>query len=339
MRIALTYTLRQPGRAGAGAASDDDDADFEDQATIDAVAGALSSDGHSVEPIEYSTRIAADLARADVDFVFNICEGRTGRNRESIVPAIAESLGVAYSGSDPLTLGMTQDKSVAKLVAGSAGVATPRAVTVTDADQLADSGWLAGLHALQLPLFVKPNHEGCSKGIRLSSLVESEVELESQVRWVIDRYRQPALVEEFLPGRELSVGVLGNEAPQVFPVTEIVVTSETGELVPFYPFEMKGAHDKRLFCPADVDSATAESVVRDALRLFAAFGIRDYCRVDFKLDSVGAASFLEMNALPGLSPEYSLYPAAAAAAGLSYDSLVLGVLQAATGRQPRDGPS
>ena len=244
MRLALTYTRRRPD---AELATPDEDADFEEPSTAAAVADALRRAGHDVEVVEYGPRIAGELAELRVDMVFNICEGRTGRNRESLVPAILESLGIPYSGSDPLTLGMTQDKSVAKEIATSAGVFTLRAVTIVDPATLDER------HMPPYPLFVKPNHEGCSKGIRFDSLVSDFTALRRQVAWVIEEYRQPALVEEFLPGRELSVGMLGNRPPTVFLPAEILVSDAGGTPLTFYPFELKGRHRKQLACPADVD--------------------------------------------------------------------------------------
>ena len=207
MRLALTYTRRQPA---AELATPDEDADFEDLSTARAVADALRRDGHAVEVVEYGPAIAGELAQLQVDLVFNLCEGRIGLNRESIVPAILESLDIPYSGSDPLALGMTQDKSVAKAIAASAMVPTLPASTIDDPSAIDERT------TLPFPLFVKPNHEGCSKGIRFDSLVSDTASLRRQVAWVIDEYRQPALVEEFLPGERSPWACWVTASPRYF---------------------------------------------------------------------------------------------------------------------------
>ena len=281
--------------------------DFEDQATIDALAAALEQAGHRLTRLPFDDELLERLLAERLDLVFNLCEGRVGRSRESQLPAVLEMLQVPYSGSDPLTLGLTQDKDLAKRLAHRAGIRTPRWLVIGRLQQL---DRLAATEMPALPLFVKPNHEGCSKGRAWHPWFPRQSSYGG--RWHrCSEYRQPALIEEFLPGCELTVSMLAataTVAPQVLPVAELVVHDAAGRPLPYYPYEMKGAHRKQIVYPADIEPALQQELDDLAMRIWDAFVIRDYCRVDFRVDENGRPAFLEINALPGLSREYSLHP-------------------------------
>jgi len=264
------------------------------------------------------------VRRVGPELVFNIAEGVRGRGRESIVPAWLDQVGIPYTGSDPLTLSLTLDKAMAKTVAQAHGVATPAWRCVYD-----ESG-LEGL-GLEFPLFVKPNGEGSSMGIRRSSLAVREDELRRQVRWVLRHYRQGCLVEEYMPGREFCVGLLGNGEPEILPIVE--VRTGTG----FYSYESKSVHDKELICPAELPRELAEHMRGMGRKLFREFRCRDLARLDLKLDARGVPRFLEMNPLPGLSPYYSIFTAQAEAAGMGFEELIGRIIASALERTESGG--
>ena len=153
-------------------------------------------------------------------------------------------------------------------------------------------------------------------GIRRASLVRTPEELRRRVAWVLRTYGQDCLVEEFAPGSECCVGILGNGQPQLLPIVE--VRSPGG----FYSYEDKGEHRKELLCPAQLEQAAAEQMRDMALEVFRALRCRDLARADFKVDAAGRPSFLEINPLPGLSPYYGIFPRQALAAGYSYAELI-----------------
>ncbi|MFZ5924929.1 MAG: D-alanine--D-alanine ligase family protein, partial [Bacillota bacterium] len=303
---------------------EDADAEFEEQATVDRIVKALRAAGHRVVRMPYGPGLLSRLQRDHVDIVFNIAEGWDGRCREAIVPAILESLGVPYTGSDPLTLAVCLDKAVTKAIVSSYGVPTPRSVKVETADEL---------HKVDLdfPLFVKPAYEGSSKGVRSSSKVIDREELARMVSWITGSYRQPALVEEFLPGREFTVGILGNNDLETLPIMEVRPVADIAPESFVYCYNTKHDNMERFLCPAPVSDDLAEKIRDVAVRAYRVLECRDLARVDVRLDRAGNPNFLEINPLPGLSTA-SLYPIAAMAAGLSFEDLVLRILEVAASR-------
>jgi len=247
----LTYNLKSDYPFEASQV--DARAEYDDEVTIAHIERALCRFGHRVVLLPDRSDLVENLSRAKsdgLDIVFNLAEGRRGRNRESLVPAILEWMDIPYTGSDPLTLGLSLDKGLCKTIAAAAGVRTAPHAVVDSADG-------ARQVRLRFPLFVKPLCEGSSKGVRLKSKAETTEEL---VEWVVRTYRQPALVEEFLHGREFSVGVLGN-GPEVlvFPLLEVRLwTEEAGGYVaggPVYSFDHKVNNLEEFVCPASVQRA------------------------------------------------------------------------------------
>lgn len=323
MRIGLTYNLKSDVPVVAGV--EDWSAECEERATVELIAGALAHLGHTVIDLPYGRDLALRIAAAQPEIVFNIAEGWFGRNRESLVPAVLELLDVPYSGSDALTLGLALDKYLAKTVVAAAGLPVVASHLVSNPAQLAAL-------SIDFPAFVKPNYEGSSKGIRGASRVNNREELAERVGWVLANYRQPALIEPFLSGREFSIGILGNDPPVALPVLEVVdaqssVTSE--QFV--YSFETKSGNLERLLCPAPLEEEEKNRLTEIAVRAHTALGCRDFSRVDIRLDDKGEPFFLEINPLPGLSAQ-SLLTVQAKAAGLSYDRLIAAILGSACRR-------
>ncbi len=304
---------------------EDADAEFEDEETVLGIASALESWNHRVIMLKYDRSLARRLEEEKVDIVFNIAEGWEGRNRELIAPALLEMLNIPYTGSDPLTLGIALDKAMAKTIVQAYGLPTPKFVKISKISELAKVN-------LDFPLFVKPNGEGSSKGIRRSCRVSTQEELEERVAWLLNIYKQPVLIEEYLPGREFTVGILGNQELTVFPILEVRSFStlteaykSTDEEDFVYCFETKRNNLERFLCPAPLSNELARKIINLATEAYEILECRDLARVDIKLNGRGEPYFLEINPLPGLS-KVSLYPYQASFAGVDFNRLVNEIL-------------
>jgi D-alanine-D-alanine ligase len=361
-RIGFAYNQKPDSVAGAlvGAAQEprteeeppsisDVYAEWDSAETIDAVASALSAYGQVIR-LEATEDFPARLRAARPDIVFNIAEGLHGTNREAHVPAICEFFDIPYSGSDPFTLSLCLHKAKTKDFLSAHGIATAAYALVESIgdwslgirDKSSRLSRLIGRISAKHPLFVKPVQEGSSKGITEKNFVRTRAELEAQVRFLLETYDQPVIVEEFLPGAEFTCGVLGNGADaQVLPIVAINFGSLPSEAVPIYGYEAKWIWDVpekplNIFeCPARVGGelqASIEDVVRRAYRVL---GCRDWSRIDVRLDAAGVPNIIEVNPLPGILPnpeDNSCLPKAARAAGLGYDELIQSALLAAASR-------
>ena len=322
MKIGLVYDLRDDYRAMG--LSEEQVAEFDSPATIAALAETLADLGHEVEPIGHIRHLAARLvAGSRWDLVFNIAEGLKGRSREAQVPALLEAYDVPYTFSDPLVMAVSLDKAVAKRLVAEAGVATPRhAVIATAADAEAID--------LPYPLFVKPIAEGTGKGCELASIVHDSDELKNAALALIARFGQPALVETYLPGREFTVGILGNgDEARVIAVMEIALNANAEPGV--YSWTNKEECETRVDYALS-DDATARAAGSVALAAYRALQCRDSARIDIRCDGLGRPCFIEANPLAGLNPGHSDLPMLAAAAGMPYPALIAGIVEAAARR-------
>lgn len=306
--------------------------EFDSQATVDAIAGAIRSGGHAVHLVEADEQLPAWLMAHPVDAVFNIAEGAHGGHRESYVPAILESLHIPFTGSSSTTLALALDKARTKQLFAYEGIPTP-------AWQVFSSAEVPLNPALRFPLIVKPNREGSAKGILRESVVEDDASLRRQIRRVIGQYRQNVLVEEFIEGVELTVGVLGNADAQVLPILEIDFTTCQGSGEFFYSWRMKEYQgDAALgltptfYCPARLDPELAGRIHDVVLRAHRALGCRDVSRTDIRLRRDGVPFVLEVNPLPGLDPTESNLPIMTTAAGIPYPALINRLVEMAVGR-------
>ncbi len=310
--------------ADKGKLPEDFGAEYDDACAVRGIMNALEDSGHEVESLCLDLNFVKNITALKPDCVFNISEGVRGRGRESLVPAWLDHLGICYTGSDAVTLGVSLDKALTKRLALGVGVRTPDFVVVEHLEQIDDL-------QLDFPMFLKPVAEGSSMGIRRSSLVENKEELLEVTEWVLSQYRQGCLIEQFLPGREFCVGLVGNRRTEVFPVVE--VKFEGG----FYSYEQKSEHRKELICPADIPSSLEKEMVQAALTIYSAIGCRDLARVDFKLDSEQRPAFLEINPLPGLAKKYGIFPRQAIASGMDYNKLINNIVELAVKRQKKHG--
>ena len=323
MRVGFVYNVRS---AGAGEHAGDGEAEFDAPETIEAIREAIAATGHDVVGLEADRTLPAALAAAGVDVVFNIAEGAGSRSRESQVPALLDLLGIPYTGSDAVTLGVTLDKSLAKAVVSAAGLATPLGIVLNTGDEPLPDGF-------RLPAVVKPLHEGSSKGIAADSVVADEDRLRERARAVIGRYGQPVLCEEYMAGREITVGLLGSPV-RVLPPMEVIFLGD--EERPLYSFDVKRRFEElvRYEVPARLEDAELAALERDSLAAFAALGCRDVSRFDFRLADDGTPTFLECNPLPGLAPGVGDITFIAEAAGISFEALIGEILECALRRLP-----
>lgn len=317
--------------------ADDEFAEWDTAETIDAVAGALSAYG-TVIRLEATAEFPEQLRTERPDIVFNMAEGSGGKNRESHVPAICEFFGIPYTGSDPLTLSLCLDKSRTKEILSHYGVGTPSFAVVESAGAVTDR-W----PTLRYPLFVKPIHEGSSKGITERNLCQTPGDLATQVEFLLETYAQPVLIEEYLPGAEYTCAVLGNgQTARVLPIVGMDFDALPDGALPVYGFEAKWLWDRpdaplRIFdCPAVIPDALRRTIESTTLRAYQALGCRDWSRVDVRLDAAGVPNVIEVNPLPGILPnpaDNSCFPKAARVAGISYEALIQTCLTLAADRQ------
>ena len=330
MKIALTYNLKKKDESKP----EDYFSECDSEETINAIVGALKKRGHTVEAIdvEYPTLVSY-FRKNRVDMVFNIAEGVKGKFRESEVPAILDYLNIPYTGSNTFSLALALNKSLTKKILKAENIPTPNFQTFIKGDEKLSP-------ELKFPLIVKPNCEGSAKGINKTNVVHTEEELYNKIREVITVYRQEALVEEFIEGRELTVGILENGKVSILPILEIDFSGckNSGEY--FYSWRMKeyqGNADMGLVptfhCPAKLDPETEKKVKEVALRTHRAVGCLDISRTDIRLDKFNTPYVLEINPLPGLDPKDSNFPAMAYAAGMKYDDLIEAILLSASERK------
>jgi D-alanine-D-alanine ligase len=327
MLIGLTYDLRSEYlAAGYG---EEETAEFDQEDTVAAIEAALAEAGHRTERIGRLHRLVAQLAGgARWDLVFNIAEGLHGIGREAQVPALLDAYEIAYTFSDPLVMSLTLDKAMTKRVIRDAGIPTSDFAVVHTAS--------AARPAFAPPYFVKPVAEGTGKGINARSIVERPEDLAEACAELIARFRQPALVERFLPGREFTVGIVGTgERAEVLGTIEVHLL-ETAE-ARIYSYGNKKEYETRvayqLVKPGD-DPAVAEA---EAISLAAwqTLGCRDAGRIDMRCDEAGRAQFLEVNPLAGLHPVHSDLPIICRHVGVAYNDLIARIVASASERRPR----
>ena len=341
IRIGLAYNLKPDAPTavvGAGTDSPSNDlralrsdlaqpdlyAEWDEPATIDAVAAALATIG-TVIRLEADQHFPEKLRAARPDFVFNIAEGLYGVNREGHVPAICEFYGIPCHASDALTLALCLHKGRTKEILAQRGVPTAPFVVVTTANEARNV-------ALPFPLFAKPAFEGSGKGVSVKSLCHHRGELVTQVEHLLATYHQPVVIETYLPGQEFTVAVIGNgDEARCLPLVGFRFDTLPPGAPPVYGYEAKWLWDTienplDIFqCPAEIPEALAEQIRSATLAAYKALDCRDWCRIDVRCDASGNPMVVELNPLPGILPnplDNSCFPKAARAAGMTYDDLL-----------------
>ena len=304
--IGLTYDLRTDYKFRENDPPDAN-AEFDHPQTIDLIARTIESLGHKCLRIGNVDDLLKKLDNLKVDIVFNISEGSSGRNRESQVPIILEMMHIPFVGSDGLTLGLSLDKAMTKKILISENIPTPK---FFETDDPTDN--IAKLRAMKFPLIVKPRCEGSSKGLSEKSRVENIEQLREQIGYIVRTYKQSALVEEFIAGRELNVTIIGNNSDTtMLPISEIVFgpsykREHKWEIV---DFDAKWKEDSINFletpgmCPPALEKGI-EGLIEDlAIRAYHACNCRDFARIDLRLTPDNRVYFLEVNLNPGIGPE------------------------------------
>lgn len=322
-RVALLVNLASNAPPPPPDAPHDALAELDSDTTAAAYEQALIDAGHDVARFEGGPHLAQWLSEFKPDICFNTCEGHRGDSREAQVPALLEMIGARYTGPTPLAAAITNDKPTTKRVLHYYGLPTPVFQVFESIDE--------PLHrSLAFPLFVKPSHEGTGMGIGNQSLVRNEGELRDSVAYTLEKYSQPALVESYIDGKDITCGLVGNgDDVHFFPITEVDFSGYPDELLPIYGSLQKVDYDHlyKNKCPAPIGEALTNEVRRLTHETFLVTGCRDYARVDFRLRDDGHLSILEINGLPGITP-HSDMTLMAQAEGWTHGDLVRAVLNA-----------
>jgi D-alanine-D-alanine ligase len=360
MRIAVLANLKKNAPTWEGMSADQWD-DLDSPTTIQALLDALQARGHQAEFLEASIlpphHLVRSLQEMKPELCFNIAEGHFGDGREAQIPAILEMLQLPYTGSRVLTLALALDKPMTKRILWYHGLPTPEFQVFDQADEPIDADLLdEDEDDLRFPMFVKPSREGTSMGVSAESVVHTVDQLYVQVESQLKRYRQPILVEHYIKGREITVGLVGNiEAPAARRLSDHAAPDVLPEGIVFFPaleintdvmiesegrlytnrMKVEWADDERLYlCPAPLDPDVEHHLRMLAAAVFRVTGCKDVARVDFRLDEENDDKpyILEVNPLPGLNPGYSDLCMQARAAGWTYERLVNTIVDQAVAR-------
>jgi D-alanine-D-alanine ligase len=335
-RIAVLANLKKNAPHYEGL-SDDQWADLDSESTVEAICEAIRAGGNQADFLEADETIMDTVRDYKPDICFNISEGHCGDAREAQIPAILEKLQIPYTGSKVLCLALTLDKPMTKRILAWHGLPTPDFQSFERVDEPLDE-------SMTFPLFVKPSREGTGMGISYNSIVHDEGELRRQLEFILRTYHQPALVEKFIEGREITVGLVGNLVGPVahrIPANENAPRIQAGlNFMPPMEVDLKpylltdGVYDNRLktaladqldyLCPAPIPEDIVDELNWLAAAVFRVTGALDVARVDFRLDINDNLKpyILEINPLPGLSPGISDLVIEAAAAGIDHTELV-----------------
>jgi D-alanine-D-alanine ligase len=330
MKIALTYNLKKKDETKPL----DYFSEFDSEDTISAIASALERKGHSVDRLEAERpKLFSYFRKNRVDMVFNIAEGDSGKFRESEIPVILDYLNIPYTDSNTFSLALALNKALTKKILVAENIPTPRFQVFVKGNEELDPG-------MRFPLIVKPNREGSAKGINASNVVHNKESLFIKIKELRERYQQEILAEEFIEGKELTVGILENGKTVILPVLEIDFSSCTKSGEFFYSWRMKEYQGNcelgltpSFHCPARLDKEVERKVKEVALRTHHAVGCFDISRTDIRLDQENTPYVLEINPLPGLDPKESNFPVMAYAAGMKYEDLIEAILMSAYKRR------
>ncbi len=363
LKVALLANLKKYAPHFEGEAPDAHD-DLDSEKTLNALRSSLEAGGHKVRVFEGNVDVVSPLRRFQPDIAFNICEMHWGDSREAQIPAVLEMLRIPYTGSKLLTMALTQDKTMTKRVLEYHGLPTPEFQEFARADEALDP-------KLKFPLFVKPAREGTGMGVDGGSIVRDDKQLRERVGWVLRTYHEPARVERFIEGREVTLGIVGNAPPEhswkamkngkafggpfdeairggrfhFFPPLEVNFAKYTVETNGIYGNQLKVelGDDFHMLCPAPLEPKQLKELQRLTAATFQVTGSVDVARVDFRLDmrDNDKPYILEINPLPGMSPGYSDLCIESEAEGINHVQLVNGILELAARRQgvPLEAPA
>ena len=326
-------------------------ADFDHIETIDSIRAALETDGHQTVFLQADADLPYALREERPDICFNIAEGITGEAREAQIPALLELMRIPYTGSRVLANGISLDKTLTKRIWRD------RRLPVAPFQEF-NIGDEALRTDLEFPLFVKPAREGTGMGVDMNAIVNNENELRERAQYIINTYQQPALVETFLPGREFTVGILGRADAKLysrhpewyekdgfhrFPILELDMTRSVTPMVYSQEAKSKDVGEEGApgyFCPAEIEPELEKKLKYFALRAHVILNALDVSRTDVRLDAQGNPRVMEINTLPGLTPDYSDLCLQGKAEGIRYEDLILEILYLGASRwgmvEPRE---
>jgi len=322
MLVGLTYDLRSDYlKMGF---SEQETAEFDFDETVEAIESTLNELGFETERIGHLRNLISRLdADERWDMVFNICEGMYGTGREAAVPALLDNYKIPYVFSGPVTLSLTLHKALTKRVVRDAGILTPDFFVVTNEKEIASL-------PLIFPVFAKPLAEGTGKGINANSVIDTREELRIICKNLIKTFRQPVLVETFLPGREFTVGITGTgKKASVVGVMEVFLKSNADENV--YSYNNKEECEDRVIYEK-AKGYIATEVARISLQAYRVLECADGGRVDIRMDALGRPNFIEINPLAGLHPQHSDLPILCKLHGISYHELMERIMRSALQR-------
>ena len=326
MKIGIAFDLKPKTPLPAGV-PDDLHEEFDSPVTIQAISEVLKNRGHQVVELGNGRELLRKLLDDPVDLVFNLAEGSgISRSREARVPAVCEMLGIPYTGSDPLTLSVALDKDIARRMVQDADVNVPEGIVISFPNPTYDGDFaefppMLEESDLKLPLIAKPICEGSSKGIRNKCLIQKIEDLGPTIVSLWHDYKQAVLLEEFIDGEEVTVGVIGNDPARILGCLRILPKNQTEHFV--YSLEVKRnwQENVRYECPAQLPHETLLALEDAALRAYDILGCRDVTRIDFRIRD-GVPYFIEANPLPGLNPESSDLMLITKLQGVPYEELI-----------------
>ena len=289
------------------------------------IASALIQSGYQVEIFEATTELERHLYELKPDLVFNTSIKSINGSKYAYAPGILENLHIPFTGPSAKACTNAYDKLKTTEILKKAGIHTPQALTFSEGNDIRIPV------RMNFPLFVKPQRGGCSRGISSLSLIEAPDEFIERIRAVLYETKQPVIVEEFLPGREFTVGILGNQLPRVLPIIEFIYTNKE---LPFrsYSRKMDNSEIEACVCPARLNDTERKSIENLAASAYKALECRDYARVDIRMDSFGNPFILEVNAISNLEPEKSSFALMSNHAGLPFINLIDEIIKSALKR-------
>ncbi|HEX9331387.1 MAG TPA: hypothetical protein VF896_05840 [Anaerolineales bacterium] len=350
-KVAVLANIKDESKPKPEGVPPDAFADYDHIETIDAIRAAIETDGHKAVFIQADEDLPFALRDQKPDICFNIAEGLGGDAREAQIPALLELLRIPYTGSRVLTNGISLDKTLTKRIWRDRRlpVAPFQEFVAGDEPVRAD---------LEYPLFVKPAREGTGMGVDMKAIVNNEKELRERAEYIINTYQQPALVEAFLPGREFTVGVMGRADAKLysrhpewyekdgfhrFPILELDMTRSVTPMVYSQEAKSKEVGEEGApgyFCPANIEPELEKKLKYFALRAHMLLNALDVSRTDVRLDEQGNPRVMEINTLPGLTPNYSDLCLQSKAEGIRYEDLILEILYLGASRwgmlEPRE---
>jgi len=332
MRIGLAYDLKEA--IAEQAHRDDALEEYDSSETVKLIAASLEAGGHTVVMLGGGKEFIDNIWREKVDIVFNIAEGRGNyRSREAQVPSILEMLDIPYTGSDPQCLAICLDKPVTKKLVAADGISTPKWLAIANEQELFQISW----DGFPFPAIIKPAYEGSSKGIRLDSIVNAPEQVTGTISKLLAYYRQPVILEEFIDGDEVTVGIVGNLPPRILGMMRILPKRKDEHFI--YSLEVKRNYLNLVEyeCPALLGEKILNEISDSGLKVFKILGCRDFARLDFRISSKGVPYFIEVNPLPGLGTHSDLV-IMASKLGWAHNELINAVLDSALRRYPQCMP-